>query len=66
MFNATRKTTPTGTQVAKAILAGDVDAARRLAARHYSAAEFRAIVGACRVVNQRWGCNLTAAEFIAA
>lgn len=57
-------TVPRGVRLAKSILAGDVDYARRLARCSYTVAESRAIVGACRVANEKFGTSLTLAEFI--
>lgn len=54
-----------GVQVARTLLTGDVSAARKLAATNrwgtaWTVPEARAITGACREANRRWGCNLNA------
>ena len=56
-----------GIQVARTILTGDITAACRLASRSaWSVAEARAIAGACREANRRWGCTLAFEQFCAA
>lgn len=55
----------TGVIVARAILTGDVTRARLEAAGRtsWSVAEARAIEGACREANRRWGCDLSLSQF---
>ena len=56
-----------GIVVARAIIAGDLDRARREAAgrRSWGVSEARAIVGACRVARERFaGCSVTFSEFL--
>lgn len=55
-----------GTQIASAILSGDVPQARTLAIgmRSVSIPEGRAITRACEVANTRWGTSLSLAEFL--
>ncbi len=56
-----------GIQIAKAILAGDVSLARKLrdtGPRHWSVAECRAIAGACREANRRYGSELSLSQFL--
>lgn len=54
--------------IARTLLTGDVTAARNLAFRmgrlSFSAAECRAVTGACREANRRWGCDLRMEEFL--
>jgi hypothetical protein len=54
-----------GIVVARTILTGDITGARREAAGRtvWTVAESRAIAGACREANRRWGCDLSLAQF---
>lgn len=58
---------PLGTQVARAIMSGDVDFARQLArlreTRTWTVAEVRGIIGACKAANKRWNCSLEWGSF---
>lgn len=56
-----------GILVARIILTGDVSLARRYAAGHtaWPVSAARAITGACREANRRWGCALDFAQFCA-
>lgn len=61
------KFSPLGTQVARLIIAGDVTAARALAATRilpgWTVAEGRGIIGACEEANRRYGCAIDWREF---
>jgi hypothetical protein len=53
--------------VARAILSGDMDLARSTAGTHrtaWSVAECRAVIGATKEANRRWGCGLTWQSFL--
>lgn len=55
-------------RIARTILTGDVSAARALSFRmdrsSFRPAECRAVSGACREANRRWGTDLTMEEFL--
>ena len=66
--NTSRNINPTsklGVVVARTILTGDITLARREAAGRcsWSVSEARAITGACREANRRWGCELSLKQF---
>jgi hypothetical protein len=60
------KGTPLGVQVAKLILAGDVQAARHLAGtrRSWTVPEANAMIAAIRVANKRYGASISFDEFM--
>ena len=56
-----------GILIARAIISGDVTLARKLrdtGPRYWTVAECRAVSGACREANRRYGCQLSLSEFL--
>jgi hypothetical protein len=55
-----------GIIVARAILTGDVDSARRLAIGRtsWSVPEIRALAAACRVAKEKWGADVSVEQFM--
>ncbi len=55
-------------RIARTILTGDISAARDLAFRmgrmSFTSAECRAVTGACKEANRRWGSDLFMEEFL--
>lgn len=67
VWEGTRRCRYLGTAIARAIVAGDVDRARRLACLRttWNVPEARAIAAACRVARERFaGCSVSFSEFL--